>query len=126
MDRKQIETAKAPAAVGAYSQGILAGNLIFASGSLPMDPVSKAMPVDIKAQAKMALENMKAIIEAGGGSLASVVKVTIFLVDMNDFAAVNEIYAGFFTSPYPARSCVAVRALPLGAKVEMEAIAAVL
>lgn len=123
MERVCIETPDAPAAIGPYSQGIAVGELIFVSGSLPMDPVSKAMPDDVKAQARVALNNMKAIVEAGGGSMERVAKVTIFLTDMDDFAAVNEVYAEFFKKPFPARSCVAVKALPLGANLEMECVA---
>lgn len=121
---KPVETTNAPSAVGAYSQGICVGELLYTSGCLPMDPVSKAMPEDIKAQATVALQNLKAIVEAGGSGMDRVVKCTIFLADINDFAAVNEVYSTFFGKPYPARSCFAVAALPLGAKLEIEAVAA--
>ena len=122
-DLKQVDTTNAPSAVGAYSQGINAGDFVFTSGQLPMDPVSKSMPEDIKAQATLSLQNVKAILEAAGSGMNKVVKCTIFLADINDFGAVNEVYATFFSQPYPARSCYAVAALPLGAKVEIEAIA---
>lgn len=121
---KQIDTPNAPSAVGAYSQGITIGDFVFTSGQLPIDPVSKAMPEDIKAQAAMALSNVKAILEAAGSGMNKVVKATVFLADINDFAAVNEVYATFFAKPFPARSCFAVAALPLGARVEIEVVAA--
>lgn len=121
---KQIDTSNAPSAVGAYSQGIAVGDFVFTSGQLPIDPVSKAMPEDIKAQAAMALSNVKAILEAAGSGMEKVVKATVFLADINDFAAVNEVYATFFSKPFPARSCFAVAALPLGARVEIEVVAA--
>ncbi|MDR0815792.1 MAG: RidA family protein [Desulfovibrio sp.] len=119
-----IDTDNAPGAVGPYSQAITVGGLIFTSGQLPMDPATKTMPEDIRKQAKNSLTNVKNILEAGGSSLAKVVKTTIFLADIKDFAAVNEVYATFFTKPFPARSCFAVKDLPLGAKVEIEAVAA--
>lgn len=121
---KQIDTPNAPSAVGAYSQAIAVGDFVFTSGNLPIDPVSKAMPDDIKAQATLALQNVKAILEAAGTAMNKVVKATVFLSDINDFGAVNEIYATFFSKPFPARSCFAVKTLPLGAKVEIEVIAA--
>ncbi len=120
---KPVETTNAPAAVGAYSQGICVGDFVFTSGCLPLDPVSKAMPSDIKEQAAAALRNVKAILEAAGSGMDKVVKCTVFLADINDFAAVNEVYASFFSKPFPARSCFAVAALPLGARVEIEAVA---
>lgn len=121
---KPVETTNAPSAVGAYSQGISVGDFVFTSGCLPIDPVSKAMPEDVKAQATVALQNLKAVVEAGGSGMDRVVKCTVFLVDINDFAAVNEVYSTFFGKPFPARSCFAVAALPLGARVEIEAVAA--
>lgn len=121
---KQIDTPNAPSAVGAYSQGIELGDMIFTSGQLPIDPVSKAMPEDVKAQATVSLSNVKAILEAAGSGMDKVVKTTVLLADINDFAAVNEVYATFFAKPFPARSCFAVAALPLGAKVEIEVVAA--
>ncbi|MDR3211630.1 MAG: RidA family protein [Planctomycetota bacterium] len=120
---KEIVTTGAPPAVGAYSQAIDTGDFVFTSGSLPLDPVSKAMPEDIKAQATQALNNLKAILAAAGTSLEKVVKATIFLADIRDFQAVNEVYSTYFSKPYPARSCYAVAALPLGAKLEIELIA---
>lgn len=124
IELEQIESGKAPAAVGPYSQAIAVGDLVFASGCLPIDPVTKAMPSDIREQAKQALANVRAVVEAAGSSMQRVVKATVFLVDINDFAAVNEIYATAFAKPFPARSCFAVAALPMGAKVEIEVVAA--
>lgn len=120
---QKLETAAAPAAIGPYSQGISFEQLIFISGQIPLDPQTKQMPEDIKAQTTLALNNVKAVLEAAGSELGKVVKVTVFLTDMNDFAAANEVYSTFFTAPYPARSCVAVKALPRDAKVEVEVIA---
>ena len=120
----QINTNNAPAAIGPYSQALTNGSLIFTSGQLPLAPGSKAMPDDIKAQATASLANVKAILEEAGSSLCKVLKTTVFLTDMKDFAAVNEVYSTFFSQPYPARSCFAVKELPLGARVEIEVIAA--
>ena len=120
----QINTNNAPAAIGPYSQALTNGSLIFTSGQLPLAPGSKAMPDDIKAQATASLANVKAILEEAGSSLGNVLKTTVFLTDMKDFAAVNEVYSTFFSQPYPARSCFAVKELPLGARVEIEVIAA--
>lgn len=119
----QINTNNAPAAIGPYSQALTNGSLIFTSGQLPLTPGSKNMPDDIKAQATASLANVKAILEEAGSSLGKVLKTTVFLTDMKDFAAVNEVYSTFFSQPYPARSCFAVKELPLGARVEIEVIA---
>lgn len=119
-----INTNNAPAAIGPYSQALTNGSLIFTSGQLPLAPGSKIMPDDIKAQATASLANIKAILEEAGSSLGKVLKTTVFLTDMKDFAAVNEVYSTFFSQPYPARSCFAVKELPLGARVEIEVIAA--
>lgn len=118
-----IATDKAPAAIGPYSQGIAAEGLVFVSGQLPIDPATGVMPEDVKEQARQSLTNLKAVLEAGGSSMEHVVKTTIFLSDINDFAAVNEVYASFFPQPCPARSCFAVAAIPKAAKLEIEAIA---
>ena len=118
-----ISTDNAPAAIGPYSQALTNGSLIFTSGQLPLTPGSKNMPDDIKAQATASLANVKAILEEAGSSLGKVLKTTVFLTDMKDFAAVNEVYSTFFSQPYPARSCFAVNELPLGARVEIEVIA---
>ena len=124
--KQRINTEKAPAAIGPYSQAIDSGTgLIFVSGQLPIDPATGAFPEGgVQAQTRQSLTNAKAILEAAGLSLANVVKTTVFLADMADFAAMNEIYAEFFTEPFPARSAVAVKTLPKNALVEIECIAA--
>lgn len=118
-----ISTSKAPAAIGPYSQGIAAGSLVFVSGQIPLDPASGIMPADPAAQARQSMENVKAVLEAAGSSLANVVKTTIFLHDMEHFAAINEVYASYFSGVFPARSCVQAARLPKDALVEIEAIA---
>ncbi|MCD8348988.1 MAG: RidA family protein [Planctomycetaceae bacterium] len=124
MSLTPVESPNAPAAVGPYSQAIIVGDLVFTSGSLPIDPATKSMPEDIKDQAKQSLTNLVNVLKAAGTSMDKVVKATVFLADIADFAAVNEVYATFFSKPYPARSAYAVKALPMGAKVEIELIAA--
>ena len=123
---KAIQTNQAPAAIGPYSQAIDSGaGLVFVSGQLPIDPATGAFPEGgVQAQTRQSLSNARAILEAAGLSLQNVVKTTVFLADMADFAAMNEIYAQFFAAPYPARSAVAVKTLPKGALVEIECIAA--
>jgi 2-iminobutanoate/2-iminopropanoate deaminase len=121
--KKPIETQNAPGAIGPYSQAIEAGGAIYVSGQIPVDPKTGATPDLAVDQARQSLANVKAILEAAGSSLADVVRVGIFLTDLNDFAAVNEVYATFFSPPYPARSTVEVKGLPKGVKVEIEAIA---
>jgi len=118
-----LSTEKAPAAIGPYSQGISAAGLTFVSGQLPVDPATGAMPEDAASQAKQSLTNVSAILESNGCSMDDIVKTTVFLVDMGDFAAVNEVYKTFFGESFPARSCVAVKELPKGAKVEIEVVA---
>lgn len=120
---KQIQTTAAPAAIGPYSQGIEVGNLVITSGQLPINPATGEMPSDIEAQAHQSLKNVKAILEAAGTGLDKVVKTTVFLADMNDFAAMNGVYAQYFNEPYPARSAVAVKTLPKNALVEIEVMA---
>jgi 2-iminobutanoate/2-iminopropanoate deaminase len=115
--------AKAPKAVGPYSQGIAYGSLIFTSGQIPLNPESNTMPEGIEAQARQSLDNVKAILEASGSSLDKVLKVTIFMKDLNDFGKVNAIYATYFTKNPPARSCVQVARIPKDALIEIEAIA---
>ncbi len=122
---KSIQTEKAPAAIGPYSQAIDSGaGLVFISGQLPVDPATGAFPEgDVQAQTRQSLTNAKSILEAAGLGLQNVVKTTVFLADMADFAAMNEIYAQFFSAPFPARSAVAVKTLPKGALIEFECIA---
>ena len=123
---KALSTDKAPAAIGPYSQAIDSGaGLLFLSGQIPIDPATGVF-VDggVKEQTKQCLLNAQAILQSAGLSLANVVKITVYLADMGDFAAMNEVYAQFFTQPFPARSAVAVKALPKGALVEVECIAA--
>ena len=123
---KAILTPKAPAAIGPYSQAIDSGaGLVFVSGQLPIDPATGAFPEGgVQPQTRQSLMNAQAILEAAGLSLKNVVKTTVFLADMADFAAMNEVYAQFLAAPYPARSAVAVKTLPKGALVEIECIAA--
>lgn len=120
-----VSTPKAPAAVGPYSQAVKCGGLVFVSGQLPLDPASGQMPEATTDQARQSLNNVKAILEAAGSSMDKVVRVGIFMTDLADFKPVNEIYATFFTSACPARATVQVAALPLGAKIEIEAVAEV-
>lgn len=121
--RNQVETSGAPGAIGPYSQGIRAGGLVFTAGQTGSDPGTGELADGVAAQADRALRNLTAILDAAGVSLDRVVKTTIFLTDMADFAAVNEVYARHFSAPYPARSTVTVKALPKGALVEIEAVA---
>lgn len=122
--RTRISTNDAPGALGPYSQAIAASDFIFCSGQIALDPTSGQMePDDVRAQTRRALENLSAVLSAGGATLGDIVKTTVFLVSMNDFADMNEVYAEFFTSEPPARSTIAVAALPRGARVEIEAIA---
>lgn len=122
--KKIITAANAPAALGPYSHAVAAGDLLFTSGQLGMDPTTgKLAGENIEAQAEQALNNLEAVLAANGMTFANVVKTTIFLTDLGDFATVNGIYATRFPSEPPARSCVQVAALPAGAKIEMEVIA---
>ena len=124
MTREVIATDKAPAAVGPYSQGIRAGNLLFTAGQLGMDPATgKLAEGGIEAQTRQALTNLSAVLEAGGTSMAHAVKVTVFLQDMGDFQTMNGVYAQFFATDPPARTTVQVAALPLGGLVEIEVVA---
>lgn len=119
----QVETSGAPGAIGPYSQAMRAGELVFTAGQVGIDPSSGELAEGVQAQAERALRNLTAILDAAGLALDRVVKTTIFLADMADFASVNEVYAAHFSAPYPARSTVAVKELPKGALVEIEAIA---
>ncbi len=118
-----ISTTSAPGAIGPYSQAIDTGSMLYASGQIPIDPATGEIPEGIKAQTAQSLANVKAILAAAGLTTANVVKTTVFLADMNDFAAMNEVYASVFEAPYPARSAVAVRTLPKNVLVEIEVIA---
>ena len=125
MSKKAINTEKAPKAIGPYSQAIQVGNLVYTSGQLPINPTTGAFPEGgIKEQTRQSLSNIQAILEEAGLTMSNVVKTTVFLADMNDFADMNAVYAEFFTQPYPARSAVAVKTLPKNALVEIEVVAA--
>ncbi len=122
--KKVISTTKAPAAIGPYSQAIQVGNLVYTSGQIPIDPATgQFVEGGIKNQTRQSLLNVKAILEEVGLTMGDVVKTTVFVADMNDFADMNAVYAEFFAEPYPARSAVAVKTLPKGALVEIEVIA---
>lgn len=123
MEKTILNTVNAPEAIGPYSQGIEVGGWIFTSGQLPIDPETGIMEEKIEAQAMQSLKNVAAVLEAAGSSLKDAVKLTVFLFDMKDFAAVNEVYQNFFQSDYPARSAVQVARLPKDARIEIEAIA---
>ena len=124
--KQALSTNNAPGAIGPYSQGTKSGNIVFSSGQLPLDPHGDGeLITDVKKATAQALENVKAILEAGGATMDDVVKVVVFLTDMNDFAAMNEVYATYFTGVCPARSAIAVAALPKGAVLEIEAVAVI-
>ncbi|MCI7514166.1 MAG: RidA family protein [Bacteroidales bacterium] len=121
--KKVIATADAPKAVGPYSQAIEANGTVYVSGQIPVNPADGSIPSDIVAQAHQSLKNVGAILKAAGLDYQNVVKTTVLLADINDFKAVNEVYAQYFTAQQPARACFQVAALPLGVKLEVEAIA---
>ena len=124
MPNQVVSTANAPAAVGAYSQGIIANGFVFTAGQIPLIPgTSELAQGDIGAQTRRVLDNIKGVLEASGSSMASVVKTTVFLADINDFAAFNTVYGEYFVSDPPARTTIEAGALPLGALIEIEAIA---
>ena len=123
MHKKSITTAAAPAAIGPYSQAVRAGQLLFVSGQIPLDEHGQLVSGSIEAQTARVLENLRAILSAGGAGLEHVVKTTIYLTDLTDFAAVNGVYARYFSEPFPARATVQVAALPKGANVEIDAVA---
>ena len=126
MSIKQIATTKAPAALGPYSQGISTGNLVFISGQLPIDPATgKLLEASIGEQTKLIMRNIEAVAKEAGTSLKNIVKTTIFLTDLGNFQEVNTAYGSFFNEPPPARATVQVAALPLGANIEIEAIATI-
>ena len=123
-DTRAVHTDGAPAALGPYSQAIVAGGLVYTAGQIPLDPDSgELVEGGVEVQAERVLENLGAILAAAGSSFSKVVKTTVFLSDMDDYAAVNEVYARYFREPYPARSAVEVARLPRGVRLEIEAIA---
>lgn len=121
---QQISTPAAPAAIGPYSQGIIANNFVYCSGQLPIDAATGDMPSDIKEQTRQSLKNVQAVLAAAGLTLANVVKTTVYLADMSLFAPMNEVYSEIFAAPFPARSAFAVKELPKQALVEIEVVAA--
>jgi reactive intermediate/imine deaminase len=123
MNKTAIHTENAPAAIGTYSQAIAAGNVIYLSGQIPLDAsTGEIIDSDIRSQIEQVFDNLKAVSEAAGASLQNAVRITIYLTDLNNFAAVNEIMARYFEQPYPARAAIGVAALPRGAAVEADAI----
>jgi reactive intermediate/imine deaminase len=125
MKRQIIETAHAPGAIGTYSQAVRVGDTVYVSGQIPLDPATgQLVSGDIEAEIRRVFENLKAIVQAAGGTFASVAKVTVFLTDLAHFAKVNEVMATYFERPYPARAAVGVAQLPRGARVEIECILA--
>lgn len=124
--KKQVQTDKAPKAIGPYSQGIIANGFVFCSGQIPIDPATgNLLNGTIEDETRQVLKNLAAVLEAAGSSLDDVVKATVFLQDMNDFAKMNGVYGEFFKTPYPARAAVQVARLPRDVKVEIEAVALV-
>lgn len=123
---KVLHTDNAPAAIGPYVQGVDLGNIVLTSGQIPVNPATGEVPEAIAEQARQSLDNVKSVVEASGLQVSDIVKMTVFVKDLNDFAAVNEVYGNFFdehNAPYPARSCVEVARLPKDVKIEIEAIA---
>lgn len=123
MARTSIFTDQAPKAIGPYSQAVRAGNTVYLSGQIPLDPhTGELVKGDIATETRRVFDNLKAVAAAAGGGLQDVARVTIYLVDLGDFAKVNEVMAGYFTEPYPARVTIGVAALPRGARVEIDAV----
>ena len=126
MSIETVSTQKAPAAIGPYSQAVKLGNMVFTSGQIPINPATgEIVAGDIEAQARQVLENLGEVLKAAGSDFGHVVKAVVFIKDMNNFAAVNKIYGEYFSSPYPARSCVEVARLPRDVGVEIEAVAVI-
>lgn len=124
MELKAVTTERAPAAIGPYSQAVVAGGLVYTSGQIPINPATGLIDAqDIGGQTVQAIENLKNVLEAAGSGLSKVIKTTVFIKDMKDFTEINEIYSNFFTAPYPARSCVEVARLPRNVLIEIEAAA---
>ncbi len=122
MSKRIVSTPNAPAAIGTYSQAVVAGNTVYLSGQIGLDPATMTMADGFEAQTLRVFENLKAVAEAAGGALADAVKVNLYLIDLADFAKVNEIMSRYFRQPYPARAAVGVKALPRGALVEADAV----
>lgn len=122
MSRTVINTDKAPAAIGTYSQAIKAGNTVYMSGQIPLDPKTMELVEGFEAQTVQVFENLKAVAEAAGGSLKDIVKLNIYLTDLGNFATVNEVMSRYFQQPYPARAAIGITALPKGSQVEMDAV----
>lgn len=118
-----LNSSNAPAALGPYSQALVQGDLVFCSGQIPLDPATGEMAQGIENQTRQVLKNLTAVLAENGMTLANVIKTTVFLADLKDFGAMNQVYAQHFTQPYPARSCVQVAAIPKGSLVEIECIA---
>lgn len=121
--KKVISTEKAPAAIGPYSQAIEVNGMVYTSGVIPVNPATGEIPAEVQGQAEQAFSNLSNLLEAAGSSMENVVKTTVFIKEMDDFGKINEIYADYFTKPYPARSCVEVARLPKDVLLEIEAIA---
>ncbi len=121
---KAVKTDKAPAAIGPYSQAIVVGDMLYTSGQIPVNPQTGTIPEGVTAQANQAFTNLKNLIAASGGSIENTIKTTVFIKNIEDFATINEIYATYFTEPFPARSCVEVARLPKDVLLEVEAIVA--
>ncbi len=119
---KEIKTNKAPSAIGPYSQAVIFKDMLFTSGQIPVNPENGTIPEGVEQQARQVFENLKNLIAASGASIENTVKTTVFIKDMNDFAKINEVYATYFTEPFPARSCVEVARLPKDVLLEVEAI----
>jgi reactive intermediate/imine deaminase len=122
MPREIIKTEQAPAAIGTYSQAVKTGNTVYLSGQIPLNPATMELVEGTAAQIRQVFENLSAVAKAAGGSLTQVVKLTVFLTDLNHFPVVNQVMADYFQEPYPARAAVGVAALPRGAQVEMDAV----
>ena len=120
---KEIKTITAPAAIGPYSQAIISGNLVFTSGQIPVNPENGEIPVGVESQAHQVFKNLKNLLVSAGSGIDKVIKTTVFIQNMNDFAKINEIYSEYFKEPFPARSCVEAAKLPKGVLLEVEAIA---
>jgi 2-iminobutanoate/2-iminopropanoate deaminase len=119
---KEIKTNKAPSAIGPYSQGIISGNMLYTSGQIPVDPATGNIPDGVEEQAHQVFKNIKNLLAEAGAEMSQVVKTCVFIQNMDDFSAINDIYSQYFTEPYPARSCVEVAKLPKGVLLEVEAV----